>query len=62
MKPQFCKVGRMTPITQANHALDILEYRYKNFSEKAAKSIDSRLADFFEGKAKSFKKLIEELA
>lgn len=62
MKPQFCKVGRMTPITQGNHALDNLEYMYRNFSDRAKKSLDSRLVDFFEGKAKALKKLIEELA
>ena len=62
MKNQFCRVGDSTPITQSNQALLTLEYHYQKFASRAAKNLDSRLNDFFEGKARSFKKMMEELS
>ncbi len=62
MKQQYCRVGKMTPITQGSHAANTLEYRYQNFLEKAATGIDAKLSDFFESKIKSLKKVLEELS
>ncbi len=61
MNSQYCKVGSVTPITSGAHAVAILEYRYQNFLEKAAVAMDSRLAEFFERKAKDLKKVLESL-
>ena len=62
MKNQNCRIGAVTPITQGSHAISILEYQYHLFVEKAKSSLDSRLVDFFEAKAKSVKKILDELS
>lgn len=62
MKSQYCKVGAVTPIGNDPTALDALQLRYQLFLEKAnLTDIDARLAEFFESKAESFKKIIESL-
>ncbi|WP_350287328.1 hypothetical protein [uncultured Croceitalea sp.] len=63
MNNQYCRVGAVKSITSGNQAVAVLEYRYQNFLEKASSiaNIDTRLADFFESKAKNIKKTLEEL-
>ncbi|GGG50313.1 hypothetical protein GCM10011414_19990 [Croceivirga lutea] len=62
MNNQNCRIGAVTPVEQLNEAVTALEYHYHGFVEKAASTLDSRLADFFEGKANSFKKLLDQMA
>ena len=63
MKRQYCKVGAVTPITQGQQAVAVLEFRYQNFLEKAADLTytDTKLAEFFEQKAQKIKKVLENL-
>lgn len=63
MNNQYCRVGAVTPITSGSQAVSILERRYQNFMEKASSmgKMDSRLADFFESKAKNIKNTLESL-
>nr|WP_299486088.1 hypothetical protein [uncultured Allomuricauda sp.] len=63
MKNQYCKVGAVTPITSGNQAVAILEFRHRDFIEKAADAayIDTNLGEFFKRKARNFKKILEEL-
>lgn len=63
MENQYCKVGTVTPITSGQHAVAVLENRYKNFLKKASelKGTDSRLLEFFENKAKQIKGILENL-
>ena len=63
MENQYCKVGAVTPITSGHHAVAVLEYRYKNFLQKAADTdiTDSKLVEFFENKALKLKKTLESL-
>ncbi|MGD1945119.1 MAG: hypothetical protein ACFB0A_02340 [Croceivirga sp.] len=63
MNNQYCRIGAVKPITSGSSAIAILEQRYHRFLERASHSsgIDAQLADFFEGKAKSFKKALESL-
>ncbi|GMN07340.1 hypothetical protein MTsPCn5_27290 [Croceitalea sp. MTPC5] len=63
MENQYCRVGSVKPITSGNQAIAVLEYRYQHFLEKASNmgNIDSRLADFFESKAQSIKRTLENL-
>ncbi|MBO0321936.1 hypothetical protein J0X14_06490 [Muricauda sp. CAU 1633] len=60
MNNQYCRVGTVTPITSGSQAITILEFRYKNFIEKAANG-DSHLVEFFKRKAQSIKKVLESL-
>lgn len=59
-----CKVGAVTPMTSVNEAATVLQYRYQYFLEKASAndSFDNRLLEFFESKAQSLKKILENLA
>lgn len=61
MKNQYCRVGAITPISNAHLALSLLEYQYQNFMEKASdiKYANSGLGDFFENKARQIKNIIE---
>ena len=63
MEKQYCKVGTVTPITNGRQAISMLEYQYRNFIDKAlsTKSVDKKLADFFESKASKIKKTLEKL-
>ena len=63
MDNQYCKIGAVKPITSGNSAVAVLEHRYHRFLEMASNpsGIDTRLADFFESKAKSLKKALESL-
>lgn len=64
MNNQFCKVGATTPITSGSNALNILEYRYQVFLEKAkeATSMNNQLEGFFKRKAEAFKNILDSLA
>ena len=64
MDNQYCKVGAVTPITSGNHAISVLEYRYKAFLEKAADAtyINTNLGEFFRRKAQGIKKILENLS
>lgn len=64
MDNQYCKVGTVTPITSGNHAISVLEYRYKTFLEKAtdATYINTNLGEFFKRKAQGIKKILENLS
>ncbi len=63
MQNQYCRVGTVTPITSGNHAISMLEFRYKSFLEKAAdaSNINTNLGDFFNRKAQELKKVLESL-
>lgn len=63
MENQYCKVGAVTPITSGHGAVTVLEYRYKNFLQKAADTniTDTKLVEFFENKALQLKKTLESL-
>jgi len=63
MENQYCKVGTVTPILNANNAVVILQHRYEVFLNKAmdANYIGTQLGDFFERKAQNIKKTLEEL-
>lgn len=63
MENQYCRVGAVKPITNGAQAISILEYRYQIFLEKASNigKMDEKLADFFESKANSIKKTLENL-
>ncbi|MEN8788140.1 MAG: hypothetical protein ABF295_01395 [Flavobacteriaceae bacterium] len=63
MDNQYCKVGTVTPITSGQQAVAILENRYRNFLQKASelRGSDQRLVEFFENKAQSIKKVLEDL-
>jgi len=63
MENQYCRVGAVKPITNGTQAITILEYRYQMFLEKASSigNVDERLAEFFESKANSIKKILENL-
>jgi len=60
MNSQYCRVGTVTPITKNAQAVDVLEYQYQVFLEKAANA-DVHLMEFFEAKAKKIRRVLEEL-
>lgn len=64
MLNQNCRVGNITPIEGLNEAFSILESRYQHFTEMAAKSLskDPIRGEFFQAKANSLKKVLEDLA
>ena len=63
MENQYCRVGAVTPITGESNTVAILKYRYENFLSKAvdADYMDTKLGEFFERKAQSIKKILEDL-
>lgn len=61
MENQYCKVGTVTPIAAHTNAINMLEYQYQNFLEKAANINDAKLVEFFEQKANKIKKVLEIL-
>jgi len=63
MEKQYCRVGTITPFSKEEVPLTLLEYRYQNFLEKASdiQYANTRLGEFFENKARQFKKILEEL-
>ncbi len=64
MNNQYCKVGTVTPITSGNQAISVLEFRYRNFIEKASDAtyVNTNLGEFFSRKAQGIKKVLESLA
>nr|WP_299342653.1 hypothetical protein [Allomuricauda sp.] len=64
MTNQYCRVGTVKPITSGNHAISTLEFRYRNFIEKASDAtyVNTSLGDFFARKAQGIKKILESLA
>lgn len=63
MDNQYCRVGTVTPITSGNHAVSLLETRYRYFLKKASdlNVTDTRLLEFFENKAQKIKRVLENL-
>ncbi|HUH48052.1 MAG TPA: hypothetical protein VLZ54_12910 [Arenibacter sp.] len=63
MENQNCRVGSVNPITQGTNAIQVLEYQYQRFMEKASsiKHTNSNLAEFFELKAAKIRKILENL-
>ncbi len=62
MENQYCKVGAITPINNSQQNIDILEYQYQNFMNKASSINDIRLVEFFESKAQKVQKMLENIA
>ncbi|SFR51288.1 hypothetical protein SAMN04490243_2465 [Robiginitalea myxolifaciens] len=64
MNYQYCKVGASTPPAKGVEGVRVLENRYREFKMKAEKAVASQnpLKDFFEGKARSMQRLIQECA
>lgn len=63
MENQYCRVGTITPISNERMTVSLLEYQYQNFMEKASdmKYANTRLAEFFENKARQIKNILENL-
>ncbi|MCM4171352.1 hypothetical protein DHD32_07660 [Arenibacter sp. TNZ] len=63
MENQYCKVGSVTPMENGTHEINLLEYQYQNFMDKASsiKHSDLKLAEFFELKAMKIQKIIQNL-
>lgn len=63
MENQYCRVGAITPISNDQLAITLLEYQYQNFMDKASdiKYANTRLGEFFENKAQQIKKILENL-
>lgn len=63
MENQYCKVGQVTPIEANRNAINLLEYQYQNFIEKASnlEYTDAKLVEFFEQKAQKIKKTLENM-
>ncbi|QLG46238.1 hypothetical protein [Costertonia aggregata] len=63
MEKQYCKVGTITPLSDGERAIALLEHQYQNFVEKASRMeyAGTKLGDFFELKAKKIKKTLENL-
>lgn len=63
MEKQYCRVGTSTPITPNKDTLALLEYRYRDFLDKASidGSHNESLREFFEHKAQKIKRLLESL-
>ncbi len=59
MDKQYCKVGTITPLSPGRKTIALLEYQYQNFMEKA--SSDTKLSEYFEGKAMKIQKILETL-
>lgn len=63
MENQYCKVGQVTSIEANRNAINLLEYQYQNFIEKASnlEYTDAKLVEFFEQKAQKIKKTLENM-
>ncbi|MBC6998228.1 hypothetical protein [Cytophaga sp. FL35] len=63
MENQYCKVGQVTPIEANRNVINLLEYQYQNFMEKASnlEYTDAKLIEFFEQKAQKIQKLLENM-
>jgi hypothetical protein len=61
MENQNCRVGSVNSITHGTNAINVLEYQYQRFIEKASnmKHTNSNLAEFFEMKAAKIRKILE---
>ena len=64
MNYQYCKVGASSPAAKGTEGVRVLENRYREFKLKAEKAIASQnpLKDFFESKARSMQRLMQECA
>ncbi len=63
MENQNCKVGATTHITSGSHAPDRVESYYNLFVSLASDTqyAGTQLGEFFDRKARSLKKLLDEL-
>ncbi|MBC2839881.1 hypothetical protein [Robiginitalea sp. SC105] len=63
MEKQHCKVGAITPLTEGQQAVRLLEYQYGNFIRKAGEvaQSDANLREFFELKARKIQRLLQSL-
>jgi len=63
MENQNCKVGATTHITSGSHAPDRVESFYNSFATLASDTqyAGTQLGEFFDRKARSLKKILEEL-
>lgn len=63
MEKQYCKVGAIHPMADSLQGLQILENHYHHFIRKAEEATtgNGNLREFFEGKARKFQQLIQEL-
>ena len=63
MENQYCRVGAVTPMSNEQLTINLLEYRYQNFMDKASdiKYANTRLGEFFEHKARKIKKILDTL-
>ena len=63
MENQFCKVGNSKPMTANANIIDVLEYQYQQFVEKASsiEYTDAKLIEFFEQKAGKIRKTLEDM-
>jgi hypothetical protein len=60
MKKQNCKVGSVTPIVLNRSSINLFEYQYQNFLDKASNG-DAKLREYFEQKAEKVRKILENL-
>ncbi len=61
MEKQYCRVGAVTPLSNGQQAVHLLEYQYQNFMERASSINDANLVEYFEVKAQKIKKTLESL-
>ncbi|WP_297762068.1 hypothetical protein [uncultured Muriicola sp.] len=63
MENQNCKVGATTHITSGSHASDRVESFYNSFATMASDTqyVGTQMGEFFDRKARSLKKILEEL-
>ncbi|MGB5647740.1 hypothetical protein [Muriicola sp.] len=62
MENQYCKVGATSHIASGSRATDRVESYYKTFASMAtdAQYTGTQLGEFFDRKARSLKKILEE--
>ena len=61
MENQYCKVGAVTPLNNGSQAIQVLEYQYQKFLERASSINDAKLVEYFEIKAQKIQKVLENL-
>ena len=63
MNHQYCKVGAINPMAEGSEGLRNLESRYRDFKQKAEKTIEGNpLREFFEHKARQLERLLTDCA
>jgi hypothetical protein len=62
MDNQYCKVGASTPITSGSNAGSTIERYYQRFASMASDTqyAGTRMGEFFERKARTLKRTLEE--